>query len=131
MTIQSLLTLINPDLVNGLFEFGGAASIGYNAFRVWKDKLIKGVSIVSTSFFTSWGLWNLYYYPHLDQTLSFAGGVAIVLTNVIWLGLMIRYRNATVPTPIESTTPALPTFDAVCELLDKQAGVNTEIDNPS
>jgi hypothetical protein len=36
-------------------------------------------------------VWNLYYYPHLDQWWSFAGGLVIVAANVLWIGLMVYY----------------------------------------
>lgn len=67
----------------------------------------EGVSLLSTSFFTGWGLWNLYYYPSLGQMLSFEGGVAIVLTNIIWLSLMFKYRTisqAPIPTEVVDKT---------------------------
>jgi len=44
-------------------------------------------------FFTSWGMWNLFYYPHLGQWYSFAGGVFIVSVNTFWLGQIIYYRR--------------------------------------
>lgn len=81
-----------PDLFNGLFELCGAAFIGLHIRQILKDKSIKGVSIPATMFFTAWGFWNLFYYPHLGQWLSFAGGIAIVTANVVWISLMLRYR---------------------------------------
>ena len=53
--------------------------------------MVRGVSWMATTFFTSWGYWNLYYYPHLDQWWSFAGGVLIVVANTLWIGMMIYY----------------------------------------
>lgn len=96
MTIQ-----FNPDVVNGLFESAGAFFLARNCLTLYRDKMTKGVSKLSTCFFTSWGLWNLFYYPSLNQIWSFAGGVAIVLTNATWLALMIYYsrtNHSTLPT---------------------------------
>lgn len=84
---------MNPDIVNGIYETAGAAFILFNCLKTYTAKEVKGVSIISTSFFTSWGLWNLYYYPALDQWFSFAGGCAIVLANCLWIGLMIEYTK--------------------------------------
>lgn len=82
---------MTPDLVNGLFEtFGGAAILGH-CWRLWKDKQVRGVSWLATVFFASWGYWNLFYYPHLGQWLSFCGGLLIVLANTLWIGMMIYY----------------------------------------
>jgi len=80
-----------PDLVNSLFEFSGGFFILLHCRRLFKDKQVKGVSIFATTFFTSWGYWNLFYYPHLDQWLSFIGGLFIVAANSVWVGMMIYY----------------------------------------
>lgn len=84
---------MNPDLVNGLFEVGGSVFLWLNCWRLWKDKMVRGYSMLTTMFFSSWGYWNLYYYPHLDQWWSFAGGVSIVTANTVWLGMMYYYRK--------------------------------------
>jgi len=61
--------------------------------NVLKDKMVAGVSIVAVIFFTLWGFWNLYYYPHLDQWLSFYGGLFIVMANFLWVVLLIKYKG--------------------------------------
>ena len=87
-----------PDLTNGLFELLGAAAIMGHVVRVFKDKKVAGVSIWSTVFFAAWGFWNLYYYyyyyyPHLGQWASFAGGIAIVLGNCLWIAGLFYYSR--------------------------------------
>lgn len=82
-----------PDLINGLFESIAGFFILNNCRMVLKDKIIRGVSIISVCFFTSWGCWNLYYYPSLDQWFSFYGGIFIVISNVVWVGLMLYYAK--------------------------------------
>ena len=82
------------DVINGAFELLGGLMILNHCRAVWRDKAVAGVSIVSTVFFAAWGLWNLYYYPSLDQWWSFAGGLAIVCANALWIALLLRYRKA-------------------------------------
>jgi hypothetical protein len=82
---------VTPDFVNGLFEMLGGAFILNHCRVLYRDKMVRGVSIISTSFFFAWGVWNLYYYPHLDQWWSFAGGLVIVLGNCLWVGMMLYY----------------------------------------
>lgn len=82
------------DAVNGAFEFFGGAVNWLNVRQLLRDKKVRGVSIIPTFFFTSWGFWNLYYYPSLHQWLSFAGGAVIVGANAAWVCLAWRYRNA-------------------------------------
>lgn len=81
------------DAVNGGFELAGAVFVLNHCRTVLADRSVKGVSILSTAFFACWGIWNLYYYPSLGQVWSFAGGVAIVIANALWIGLMLKYRE--------------------------------------
>lgn len=80
-----------PDLINGCFELFGSFAAYANVKRIRKDKVVKGYDPKSTIFFTSWGLWNLYYYYNLEQYLSWFGGMAIVIVNAIWLGHIYYY----------------------------------------
>lgn len=82
-----------PDLVNASFEIFASVMILNNCRVLIHDKAVAGVSIISTVFFTLWGVWNLFYFPNLGQWLSFYGGVGIVLANIFWICLMVRYRH--------------------------------------
>jgi hypothetical protein len=84
---------MSPDIVNGLFEAIGGVLLFRNCWFTFKAKTVKGVSIFTTTFFAAWGLWNLYYYPHLEQIWSFAGGCIIVTANVLWIWLMVYYTR--------------------------------------
>lgn len=84
-----------PDLINGLFEFFGAFAAYLNVLKIRKDKVVQGYSPLTTVFFSSWGLWNLFYYYHLEQYLSWFGGMAIVLVNIVWLGHVWYYKRRT------------------------------------
>ncbi len=79
-----------PDFINGMFECVAGFMILLHVLQLHKDKQVRGLHVVPVVFFTTWGFWNLYYYPHLDQWWSFAGGIFIVLMNVVWC-LQIRY----------------------------------------
>lgn len=81
------------DFTNGLFEFIGGLLILNHCRAVLRDKAVAGVSILSTAIFTSWGFWNLYYYPSLGQWWSFTGGLLIVAANCLWVYLMLKYRK--------------------------------------
>lgn len=82
-----------PDIINALFELFGGFFILNHCRVLWRDKEVKGVSIISTIFFTLWGLWNLYFYPSLGQWWSFVGGIMIVIANFIWVGLLIKFSG--------------------------------------
>ena len=77
------------DLVNGAFELVGAGFNAWNCRRLWIDWRLAGYDWRATAFFTAWGFWNLLYYPSLDQWFSFAGGVAIVAANSLWIAMAL------------------------------------------
>jgi hypothetical protein len=81
------------DLGNGLFELLGSALLWLNVRALYRAKRFSGVAIAPTAFFFAWGLWNLFYYPHLGQWLSFTGGCSIVIANGVWCGQMVYYRK--------------------------------------
>ncbi len=82
-----------PDAINGTYELLGGFFLLANCVRLIKDKEVRGVSIFAAAFFTSWGGWNLYYYPSLNQWCSFYGGLLIVTANTWWVSLAIYYSR--------------------------------------
>jgi hypothetical protein len=84
---------MTPDIINGAFEACGAAMLALNVQRVWRDRALAGVHWAPTLFFTSWGFWNLFYYPSLNQWASFAGGCALVTMNAAWIASVYLARR--------------------------------------
>lgn len=80
-----------PDFINGCFESSAGVLMLFSVYRIIKDKAVRGISVVPIAFFTLWGYWNLYYYPSLNQWLSFTGGALMVLVNSIYVSLLIYY----------------------------------------
>ena len=83
--------MTTPDIINASFEGVAGLFIWLNVLRLYKDKKIQGVHWLPTTVFVMWGFWNLYYYPHLSQYLSFIGGLLVVSANTVWLGQIIFY----------------------------------------
>jgi hypothetical protein len=77
------------DMCNAAFELFGGVFVLNHCRALFEAKIVKGISIVSTVFFTAWGVWNLYYYPSLGQWASFAGGVFICLANLLWVAIRV------------------------------------------
>jgi len=82
------------DAINACFELGGAFAIIPSIIAAHKAKEIRGISIITSIFFTSWGWWNIVYYPSLDQMLSAGAAVLLAGTNSIWLYQIWKYRAA-------------------------------------
>lgn len=85
--------MTTPDLINGLYEAGGGLMLIRNVRQLHRDKQVRGVSVLTSAFFASWGWWNLFYYPHLGQWLSFTGGVLVTAVNAVWVGQMLYYTR--------------------------------------
>lgn len=81
-----------PDLINGLFEAGGAVAAWRNYFQLRKDREIRGVYWPIYAFYSAWGLWNLAYYPMLNQWLSFLAGSILVAGNCSWVALALSLK---------------------------------------
>ena len=81
------------DLINALFEMFGAVVGLFNIRVLLKDREIKGVSFVTLFFFASWGLWNVFYYPTLEQWLSTIAAVFLAGTNMVYLGMAIYFTK--------------------------------------
>ncbi len=81
-----------PDLFNGTFECVGGIFLFLNVYRLYKDKVLAGVHWLPQIWFMSWGYFNIFYYPHIHQILSFYGGLVVVTANTCWLTLYLHYR---------------------------------------
>lgn len=84
---------VTPDQVNGAFEALASVMILNHTRALWKSRQAHGVSFLSSLFFTSWGFWNIWYYPHLEQLFSFYAGIAVVSANVFWNYSIWRIRQ--------------------------------------
>lgn len=82
-----------PDLVNSGFEFFAGVFLILNIRRIIRDKSVKGVSVWPVAYFSLFGIWNMYYYPFLEQWASFCCGLLVVLVNTVWVGLAIYYSR--------------------------------------
>lgn len=82
---------MTPDTINGLFEIAGAVFVSRDIQLLAKHKTVKGKGLGSNIFFSCWGMWNLYYYPTLDQWMSFIGAILLVATNLIWFLMALYY----------------------------------------
>jgi len=83
-----------PDLINGAFEVFGAVAVFLSLRQLYRDKQVRGFHPLTLAFFTSWGGWNLWFYPHLKQWASFGGAFATFALNTLYFALTLWYiRN--------------------------------------
>jgi hypothetical protein len=79
------------DLINSIFECSGSIFVLLSIRRLRREKKVRGVDYKHIAFFTAWGFWNLYYYPSLEQWMSFFGGLLITIANLVWVIQLIYY----------------------------------------
>lgn len=91
--LSGLFSAINKDAINGCFELAAGFFVLNHCRVLYAHKLVRGVSLTSSGFFLIWGMWNMYYYPALNQPLSFYGGVFVAATNAFYLGMLFHYRK--------------------------------------
>jgi len=85
---------MNQDRINATLEVLGVFFALYNCVILMQDGgTVQGVSIASTAFFTSWGVWNLYYYRHLNQSASALASGGLVIANGTWLLLFATHTG--------------------------------------
>jgi len=85
--------MINPDHINASFQAVSALLLITNVVKLYKDKKLSGVNILPTAFFAIWGIWNLFYYPMLNQWYSFIAGLLVVSVNTLWVSMAIYYKK--------------------------------------
>jgi len=85
---------MNYDLINSLFEAFSSLFIFNHCRVLLKQKAVSGVSVLSVGFFAIWGVWNMFYYSHLNQILSFYFGMLVIVSNATYVILILRYRKA-------------------------------------
>ncbi len=82
-----------PDLINGGFELLGGFFVLNHCRVLYKQKAVAGVSILSIVFFTSWGVWNIFFYKHLNQPLSWYGGIVLAAANIFYVLMLLYYSK--------------------------------------
>jgi uncharacterized membrane protein YfcA len=82
-----------PDVINGLYEAFGFFAVMASCLKLMKDKKVNGVSLITVGFFTTWGFWNLLYYPYLHQTASAVAAGGVCIANTLWCFLLYKYRG--------------------------------------
>lgn len=84
---------MSPDLINGLFEASGAVFLWCDVARLRRDKCVRGVYWPARAVYAAWGVWNMFYYPALGQSLSFYAGFGVVSANLVWCALAFWYTT--------------------------------------
>ena len=84
---------ITSDMINALFEIAGALMVCDHIRHLLRDKSVAGVSTLAVVWFTTWSLWNVYYYNDINQIYSWCAAIIMGLIQTTYLILLIYYRR--------------------------------------
>ena len=84
---------MNNDIINSIFQLIGTYFTWANAYKLYKDKTIKGFYWPNKVFFTLWGIWNINYFFSLNQPFSFVASITLVSGDIMWIALLYKYRK--------------------------------------
>ena len=88
--------MITQDLINALFGVFASVLSYQNVREAKEHNEIKGMHWYSTSFFTLWAIYQLYFYYMLGLYWSMLGSVCIIAIDVYWLYLFWSFRQSDV-----------------------------------
>lgn len=71
----------------------GLVAVLFNIAAIQRDRQVRGVSVFTVLFFTVWGFWNVYYYPHLNQIYSGMIAGCLAVGNLVYFSLILKYKD--------------------------------------
>jgi hypothetical protein len=82
------------DLINSLgFELLSCLFLALNIHSLYRDKVVKGISLPSGAFYAAWATWNVFYYFSLSQPISFYAGILVATLTTWWIVLAVWYKH--------------------------------------
>ena len=84
---------MSKDLINFSIQIIYNICIWFNVYKIFKDKEVKGVSLLVSLFFGLAPLWAMYYFFKLGQPLSVISSFLMCLGNLVWLIFACYYRK--------------------------------------
>lgn len=84
---------MNFDLINACFEYCSACFLTLNVIQLYKDKIIKGISMWPVWCYTIWGIMNIPYYGSVGSSKSQIAAIFVTLVNLIWVSMAFYYRR--------------------------------------
>ena len=84
---------MTPDQINGCFELVAGVFLLLNVRKLYCDKKVRGACIPPVFFMAIWGVYGLYFYPHIGAWWSFLGCIPIACVNIVYTSQMFYYKR--------------------------------------
>lgn len=82
---------MSADVINACFNVGGSLAIWSSIFKLYKDKLVRGIHWPMMIFFLSWSTWNIWFYAHFQQWVSVAAGFLMFTSEAVYISSIFYY----------------------------------------
>jgi hypothetical protein len=79
--------------IMALFPTLSSAMLGLNISAVLKDKEVKGLSMYTLAFFTTYAAWMVFYFHHHNSTGPMIGAALNLIANGAYLALAVYFRS--------------------------------------
>jgi hypothetical protein len=80
------------DQANACLEMGGAFLRTLDCIKLFQDKRFSGGHLGTALYFLGWGVFNVFFYPSLNQVWSFWAAIALMAMNGLWFVMAVHYN---------------------------------------
>lgn len=77
------------DHITAAFQLGASFFLCVSIVAIYRDRVLKGVSVWMVAFFALWTVYGTYNWYVLDQHWSFVTSILMAILYVIWLALCV------------------------------------------
>lgn len=83
--------MISAEQVLTVFFIACSAICWLNVRALYRDKTVKGVSIVPTCVFIATNIYEAWYFHHIHQFWAVFGSLSMLVVNLLWIILFLWY----------------------------------------
>jgi cation transport ATPase len=84
---------LTMDQANACLEMGGAFLRTLDCIKLFQDKRFSGGHLGTALYFLGWGVFNVFFYPSLNQVWSFWAAIVLMVMNGLWFVMALYYNH--------------------------------------
>lgn len=84
---------LTMDQANAALEMGGAFLRTLDCIKLFQHKRFVGGHLGTALYFLLWGVFNVFFYPSLNQVWSFWAALALMVINGLWFVMAVYYNH--------------------------------------
>lgn len=83
-------------LILSMMFLACAAVLSFHIVQLYKDKQVKGVSLIPTYVFIATNIFEVVYFYRLGDIMPTIGSAMMLVSNIIWLSMALYYKHTAV-----------------------------------